>query len=178
MKKIAFAAIALIVLAGCGQAPASVKAPKKATSAKAAPAAKSATAIADKGVLGLFKLAHTHLDANGDGSLDAQEFARAAEDEVIPGLPAFEAIDKNGDAKLTVAEFTHKDVLKGKAGLFTERAQAEFSGLDANKDKNLTRQEMTDSDVTFAAADVDKSGKVSISEFEAALADALATPAK
>lgn len=178
MKQLAFAALAMIVLAGCGQAPAAVKAPKKAASAKAAPAVKSQVAIADKGVLGLFKMAYTHLEANGDGALDAGEYARATEDEVIPGLPAFESLDKNRDAKISIAEFTDKGFLKGKASLFTERAQAEFSGLDANKDKNLSKQEMTDSDVAFAAADADKNGKVSSAEFEAALAEALASPAK
>lgn len=184
MKKLACSALALIVLAGCGQAPGAVKAPKKATSAKAAsakaapPSAKSQAAIADKGLLGLFKLAHGHLDANTDGTLDAEEFARAIEDEVIPGLPAFAAVDKDGDARITLAEFTHKDLLKGKAALFTERVQAEFGGLDANKDKSLARAEMAESDVTFTAADADKNGKVTMAEFEAALAEALANPKK
>lgn len=179
MKKIALAAVALMVLAGCGQAPGAAKAPKKAAASKAAPAAaKGATAIAEKGTLGLFKLAHAHLDADGSGALDAEEFAKAAEDEVIPGLPAFKAIDKDANGGISLAEFTAKDLLKGKAALFTERAVAEFRGLDANKDKALTKAEMAESDVTHAAADGDKNGKVTQSEFDAALAEALANPKK
>lgn len=177
MNKIAFAALALMVLAGCGQAPGTAKAPKKAAATKAAPAAaKSAAAIAEKGTLGLFKLAHAHLDADGDGALNPEELAKAAEDEVIPGLPAFKAIDKNGDGAITLAEFTAKELLKGKVALFTERAVAEFQGLDANKDKALTKAEMAESDVTHAAADADKNGKVTQKEFDAALAEALASP--
>lgn len=184
MKRLAFAALALTILAGCGQAPAGVKAPRKATSAKAAsakaaPAAgKAAAATAEKGLLGMFKLAHAHLDADGDGALVAAEFARAAEDEVLPGLPAFAAFDKDGDGKVTLAEFTHKDILKGKAKIFTDRVQAEFAGLDANKDKRLAKAEMAESDVAFATADADRNGKVTVAEFEAALAAALGKPAE
>jgi Ca2+-binding EF-hand superfamily protein len=178
MKPLATAALALALLAGCGQAPSATKAPKKAAAkSSASAAAKRAAAVAEKGVLGLFKMAHAHLDADGDGALDATELAAAAEEEVIPDLPSFAALDKNGDAKITVAEFTHKDVLKGRASLFTDRVKAEFGSLDADESKALSKAEMADSDVTFQAADADKNGKVTVTEFEAALATALAKPA-
>ena len=176
MKKIAFAALALMVLAGCGQAPTATKAAKKTSAAKPA-AAKSAAATADKGLAGMFRLAHAHLDADSSGSLDAKEYAVALEEEVIPGLPAFEAIDKDGDGQVSVAEFTHKDLLKGKAALFTERVSSEFQGLDANGDKSLAKAEMADGDVPFAAADADKNGKVTKVEFEVALAELLSKQA-
>lgn len=176
MKQLAFAALALIMLAGCGQAPGATKAPKKASATKAA-SVKGSAATAEKGLLGMFKLAHAHLDTNGDGALDATEFAVAIDEEVIPGLPAFAAVDRDGDEAISLAEFTHKDLLKGKAKLFTDRVQAEFAGLDANKDKGLSKQEMAESDVAFAAADANKNGKVTAAEFEVALANALARPA-
>lgn len=180
MKKIAFAALALIVLAGCGQTPNAPKAAKKTTASKTATksAGASAAATADKGLVGMFRLAHAHLDANRDGALDAQEFAVAIEEEVFPGLPDFAAIDKDGDGAISVAEFTHKDLLKGRASLFTDRVKSDFAGFDANADKALSKAEMADADVAFAAADADKNGKVTVAEYEVALAHAMSQPAK
>lgn len=174
-------AFSLVCLTGCGATPTAptVKKPTAAASkTSAASAAKSAAAVADKGLLGMFKVAHAHLDADGDGSLTAEEFAVAAEDDVLPGLPAFAAIDTNGDGAISLAEFTAKKLLAGKSALFIERAAAEFAELDLNQNKSLSKAEMADSGINFTTADADKNAKVTPTEFAAAMAVALATPQK
>lgn len=178
MKRFASAVLVLALLAGCGAAP--TAAPKKAA-AKATPAAAAksiSAAVAEKGLVGLFTLAHAQCDDNSDGKLNAEEFALAAEEDVLPGLPAFSAFDKDKDAAITLAEFTDKSVLKGKAAIFTARAAREFAGLDANKDKSLNAAELEDTEMPLASMDTDKNKKVSASEFEAAFAAAISKPIK
>ena len=178
MIRLASAILALALLAGCGASP--TAAPKKAA-AKSSPAAaakSSSPALIDKGLAGLFTIAHGQLDEDNDGKLNEKEFAEAIEQDLLPGLPAFAAFDKNKDKQLTLAEFTDKAILKGKGTIFTTRVGREFAELDANKDKSLTAAELEETEMPFAAMDKDKNKKVSAAEFEAAYADAVSKPAK
>lgn len=132
---------------------------------------------------------HARLDANGDGVIDKAEAAKA------PRLAEkFDSLDKNKDGKLDASERPQRDGMRHRRGGMHER----FAGLDVDKDGRISKAEaakgpMADRfdemdankdgyldkadrelrmkrhrDEWFAQADVDKDGKLSRAEFDAA----------
>jgi EF hand len=110
------------------------------------------------------------IDANSDGVISDDEAASMAE-------RGFMRMDRNGDGKVTEAEFTSGP--RGKRGGWfnwgmEEKAAVEkvrkekFATLDANKDASLDKTEFfVDAKAKLAAADTDKDGKVTPWEFRA-----------
>lgn len=75
-------------------------------------------------------------------------FAAKAEDKKKGAAPSFATVDKNGDGKVSMGEYTSA---MNKGG-DDQSAKAAFAALDKNSDGNLSAEE-------FAAASTTKKGK-------------------
>lgn len=179
MKKLIPAALALIVLSGCGAA-AGPFAPKSRTGAMQA---QSAAGVA-KGVRGMYKAAFKAADKNGNGYLILAEMppvmpgvGPAGEPPADPAVAAkalFEQLDANKDRKVRWREFLSKATLQTAVGTFRAEATRTFSSLDKNSDHHLAADELAAGPVSVEQADLNKNGRVTLGEFEDALAAKLA----
>jgi len=92
------------------------------------------------------------IDTNGDGRIDAQEFAKAHE-------VRFERMDANGDGVVTQAELEES--------ARKERAERHFKRLDADGDGQVTKAEFAAvGDRMFQHLDADADGYLSMGEVQ------------
>ena len=94
-------------------------------------------------------------DANKDGIVDHAEWNAGQQ-------ARFQQLDKNGDGKISVQEFS--------PGGTTDRREAAFRRLDTDRDGSVSQAEfMTQADRNFARCDADKDGKITTAECRQAL---------
>lgn len=114
----------------------------------------------------LADMAFTHLDANGDGQLDAAELKQAR-------AQRFERLDVNGDGVVTAAEQAEASNRMFRRAEAIEGAMAiRFEALDTDGNGKLTQDEFMNVPGGGMAVRLDKDGdgKVSRAEFQAGMA--------
>jgi EF-hand domain pair/EF hand len=94
-------------------------------------------------------------DANKDGIVDRAEWNAGQQ-------ARFQELDKNGDGKISVQEFS--------PGGTTDKREAAFRRLDTDRDGAVSQAEfMAQADRNFARCDADKDGKITTAECRQAL---------
>lgn len=179
MKKLIPAALALVVLSGCGVA----AGPMAAKNRAGAMQAQSAAGVA-KGVRAMYKAAFKAADKNANGYLILAEMPPVVPTVgpagPLPADPAaaakalFEQLDANKDKKVRWREWLSKATLETATGTFRAEATKAFSSLDKDTNHFLNAEELAAGPVTAEQADANKNGRVTLGEFEDALAAKLA----
>lgn len=176
MKKLLPAVLALALLAGCGQAPGLVGASKARVGAVSA----QSKAGTEKGIRGMFKLAFSKFDQDQSGFLTVEEapgkldFFGPADD--TPGDPAsvMAKLDVNMDGKVTLREFSRRELLQPVLLAFRYESGKTFVSLDKNADRSLIEEELAGSPYKLEELDRNMNGKITMSEFEDGLAALIA----
>lgn len=175
MKKLLPAVLALALLAGCGQAPGLVGASKVRAGAVTA----KSKAGTEKGIRGMFKLVFSKFDQDQSGFLTVEEapgslnFFGAASPEPQDPKAVMARLDVNLDGKVTIREFSRPELLQPVLQAFRYEAGKLFFGLDKNADRSLTEEELAGTRYTLEMLDRNANGKITMSEFEDALAGIL-----
>jgi Ca2+-binding EF-hand superfamily protein len=170
------AVVAASWLAGCGVGlgPVAVK-------GRAGQVGLSSYQGAAKGVRAMYLAAFKSADKDENGFLTLQEMMPAMPTQIglAPTEPAkaakalFDALDLNKDGKIRFREFTSPQVLQAAIATFRHEVGKTFAALDRNGDRVLSEAELAKTPVTIEAADRNKDGKLTISEFEDAFAATL-----
>jgi len=169
MQKLLTAALACAILSGCGSM-GSPLAAKRTGSIQA----QSATGVA-KGVRATIRGAFKTADKNANGWLSLAEYAETQPLATRPNAQAgFDALDVNKDKKVRWTEYLVSQNLPQLVTFVRYEAGKSFALLDKNGDKVLVETELVSPLVTMAAADKNKNGKLTPSEFEDAFAAAMA----
>ncbi|MFP5501854.1 MAG: hypothetical protein ACLGIN_05140 [Candidatus Sericytochromatia bacterium] len=176
MKKLLPAVLALALLAGCGQAPGLVGASKARMGAVSA----QSKAGTEKGVRGMFKLIFSKFDQDQSGFLTIEEapgklhFFGPADDTPANPQAVMATLDLNQDGKVTLREFSRRELLQPVLLAFRYEAGKIFVNLDKNADRALTEEELAGTPYTVESLDRNGNGKIPMSEFEDGLAAILA----
>ncbi|MEB3328762.1 MAG: EF-hand domain-containing protein [Candidatus Sericytochromatia bacterium] len=136
---------------------------------------------AARGVRAMYLAAFKSADKDENGYLTLQEMMPAlpAHIGLAPTEPAraakalFDALDLNKDGKVRFREFTNPQVLQAAIATFRHEVGKTFASLDRNGDRVLIEAELVKTPVTLEAADRNRDGKLTISEFEDAFAATL-----
>lgn len=168
MKRILPSLLALTLLAGCGvsQAP-------MARAIKPGAVSSLSKAGAEKGVRAAFKFSFAALDADKNGSLSLEELPLpegAPVDPVAARQAELARLDVNKDNKVSLREFSRPELVQPAVQRFRNMVGQTFAQLDANGDRMLSPEEATRLPAAFEEVDRNKNGKLTLSEYEDALA--------
>ena len=176
MKKLIPAVLALVMLSGCG-----AHGVVGATNATAATVAAQSKAAAEKAIHAMFRASFKAADKNGDKKLTIDEMPGVLP---APALNAnavivsedakqmFKKLDANKDGHIGYREFASKENEASAIKGFRAAVSKIFTTLDKNGDHLLTEAELKDSEYAMAKNDLNKNGKITVSEFENAFAAA------
>jgi Ca2+-binding EF-hand superfamily protein len=177
MKKLLPVALMLSLLSGCG-----ANHLVNGTSARSGYVSAQSKAGVEKGIRGMFHAAFKAADADHDNKLSPQEIPAnlptavgagaaptalvdpAAEDQARKEL--FAKLDLNKDGFVTYREFARPDAVQAAIVFYRSEVAKAFASLDKNGDHYLSANEVEGSAFKFADLDLNKNGKVTLSEFE------------
>ncbi|MNS31729.1 transaldolase/EF-hand domain-containing protein [compost metagenome] len=179
MTKILPLALAAVLLAGCGATNGLTAANRAVGSAQAL-----SKAGAEKGVRGMFRYYFAQADADKNGYLTVEEMPAGNAPAGAPGEPAldplaakkamFEKMDLNKNGRVTQNEFATKENVQQVTVMFRREVGKMFANLDLDGNRILVADELVDAVVSMEAADLNKNGKVTLSELEDAMGAVLA----
>jgi hypothetical protein len=172
MQKLIPAALALVMLSGCG-----AHGLAGATSVNGAALAAQSKAQAEKAIHAMFRASFKAADKNGDKKLTLDEMPGVLPTPVVAGLEApasdeakamFAKLDLNKDGHVGYREFASKDNQANALAVFRGAVAKKFAELDKNKDHFLGADELKGTEFELAKIDAGKKpdGKLTISEFE------------